>query len=316
MSVVPAMLRALPRRVRVLEVGPRDGLQNQPARIPVEIKAEWIARLARSGLEEIEVTSFVRPDRVPQLADAAELMARLPRDGRMLYSVLVPNLEGLENALASGARRIALFIAASETFSRKNTNCSIAESLVRCREVFERLGGESVHVRVYISTAFGCPYEGAVPAGKVADLARALHELGAAEIAVSDTIGVATPPLVVEVVEEVKRGIPLEATALHFHDTRGLALANVLVALDHGVGRFDASAGGLGGCPFAPGASGNLATEDLVHLLDSLGIETGVDLERLAEASLWLERHLAAPLPGRMLGALRSRRPASGPDRK
>ncbi|MCI0652506.1 MAG: hydroxymethylglutaryl-CoA lyase [Planctomycetes bacterium] len=300
----------LPGRVRVVEVGPRDGLQNQEQIVPVETKAEWVARLARAGLPEIEVTSFVHPKWVPQLADAPALFAMLPRDTPALFSALVPNRKGLDLALASGVRRIALFTAASETFAQKNINCSIEESFDRFREVFDAIAGSDVHVRAYLSTAFGCPYEGAVEPRRVAELSRRLFEAGAREIAISDTTGVASPAGVEEVVEQAAALIPRAAIALHFHDTRGLAAANVLVGLQLGITTFDASGGGLGGCPFAPGAAGNLATEDLVHLLHALGIETGIDLNAVVGANLWFETHFAAPFPGRVLAVHRRNRRA------
>ena len=298
--------RPLPPAVRILEVGPRDGLQNQPSVIPVQLKAEWIGQLARCGFTEIEATSFVHPRWVPQLADASQLMHILrSAPGPTTYSVLVPNLHGLEDALKAGVDHIALFTAASETFNRHNVNCSIAESLRRFEKIFQRLEEQSVEVRAYISTCFGCPYEGEVGPERVAEIARTLHEMGAAVIAVSDTTGIASPPQVCEVVETMATDIPLSEIALHFHDTHGLALTNVLVGLTLGVTQYDASAGGLGGCPYAPGAAGNLATEDLVYLLHSLGIQTGIDLDALIETSLWFETHFLTPFPGRVLASRR-----------
>ncbi|MEE8143195.1 MAG: hydroxymethylglutaryl-CoA lyase [Planctomycetota bacterium] len=294
------------KKVRVVEVGPRDGLQNQGEIIPVHLKLEWIEHLSACGLPEIEVTSFVNPRWVPQLADAIELAQRLPQGGS-IYSALVPNLHGLEDALSAGVRNIAVFTATSETFNQKNINCSVAESLQRFEKIFQRLQGESVRVRGYLSTCFGCPYEGEVPAAEVARLAKELQGLGCAEIAVSDTIGVATPRQVQEVVEKVAEQIPVTKLALHFHDTRGMALVNVMAGLDLGVTTYDASSGGLGGCPFAPGATGNLASEDLVFLLDSLGIETGIDLDALAATNLKFERHFPQPFPGRVLGSYRDK---------
>ena len=305
-----SFLTRLPEHVKVIEVGPRDGLQNQSTPIPVDLKAEWIRRLTACGFEEIEVTSFVHPQWVPQLADAAELVAILPRDAVTLYSVLVPNRTGLERALASDIERIALFTAASETFNQRNINCSIAESLARFREIFAAIAaaGRTLHVRGYISTCFGCPYEGAVDPAAVEKVAGELLALGCAEIAVSDTTGVAHPRQVLEVVERVAHTVPLESLALHFHDTRGLALANVLAGLEAGVTTFDSAGGGLGGCPYAPGAAGNLATEDLVHLLHSLSVDTGIDLDQLMETDLWFETHFQSDFPGRMLAAARHRR--------
>lgn len=292
-----------PRTVRVVEVGPRDGLQNQRVAVPTATKLAWIERLARAGLREIEATSFVRPDRIPQLADAAAVAAGLPRVPGVLYSALVPNRKGLEAALAAGISRIALFTAASETFCRENIGVGIAESIERFRELLASAGGTELWVRGYVSTCFGCPYEGAVPAERVVEVAARLLELGVGEIAVSDTIGVATPADIHRVLDALAPVLPVESTALHLHDTRGTALANVHAALGRGIATFDAAAGGLGGCPYAPGASGNLATEDLVYLLDGLGIESGVDLAKLIEASLWFEGELGSPLPSRVLRA-------------
>lgn len=296
-------MSALPRAVRIVEVGPRDGLQNQRVAVPTATKLVWIERLARAGLREIEATSFVRPDRVPQLADAAAVAAGLPRVPGVLYSALVPNRKGLEGALAAGIDRIALFTAASETFCRENIGVGIAESIERFRELLGAAGGRELWVRGYVSTCFGCPYEGAVPPSRVVEVVEELLALGVDEIAVSDTIGVATPADIHRVLDALAPVLPVPATALHLHDTRGTALANVLAALGRGIATFDSAAGGLGGCPYAPGASGNLATEDLVYLLDGLGIGSGVDLAALIEASLWFEGELGSPLPGRVLRA-------------
>lgn len=301
----------LPRAVRIVEVGPRDGLQNQSRQIPTDVKVEWIRRLDAVGLSEIEATSFVHPKWVPQLADATPLLAELARGAPLKtpLSALVPNLKGLEPALAGGLERIALFTAASETFSQKNTNASIEETLARFVEVFAVLAarptGGRMRVRGYVSTCFGCPYEGAIAPAAVVRVARRLRELGCAEIALSDTIGVATPAQVEDVVLAVAEHVPLCDLALHLHDTRGTALANVYAGLLLGVRTFDASAGGLGGCPFAPGAAGNLATEDLVYMLQGLGLASDVDIAALGAATLWFESQLGATLPGRVLGSLR-----------
>lgn len=306
-------MSGLPQSVRIVEVGPRDGLQNQPTAIPTATKLAWIERLARAGLREIEVTSFVRPDRIPQLADAAEVAAGLPAVEGTLYSALVPNLRGLENALAAGIDRIALFTAASETFCRKNINASIAESIERFGAMFDAASASVPWIRAYVSTCFGCPYEGQVSTSAVVRVCQELLALGVDEVAISDTIGVATPADIHRVVDALTApGVlgyddPIALLALHLHDTRGTALANVYAGLERGISTFDAAAGGLGGCPYAPGASGNLATEDLVYFLDGMGIETGVDLEALTGASLWFEAELGTTLPGRVLGAARSR---------
>lgn len=297
----------MPNPVRIVEVGPRDGLQNQPSSIAVEHKLEWIRRLASAGLREIEATAFVHPKWVPQLADADALASSLPQANVALPSALVPNAKGLERALASGLRRFALFTAASETFCQKNTNCTIEESFARFAEVFERLADDSAEtwVRGYISTCFGCPYEGDVPVSRVAAVASRLHDMGVSEVVISDTTGVGFPPAVHAVVEAVVAHVPRERVALHFHDTRGQALVNVYAGLEAGIATFDSSAGGLGGCPYAPGAAGNLATEDLVTLLDSLHIESGVDVAAVAAASLWFESVLSTPLPSRVLATYR-----------
>ena len=281
-----------PQRVTVVEVGPRDGLQNEPASIPTAEKIVFVDALSRAGLPVVEVSAFVSPKWVPQMADAAEVFAGIERKPGTRYPALVPNLAGLERAHAAGVTEIAVFAASSETFSRRNINQSIAESLETYRAVCQRARTLGLRVRAYLSTAFGCPFEGAVDPKRVADVAVALIEMGAFEIAVSDTIGIAHPGQVPEVVGVVAQRVGLEQIALHFHDTRGTALANVLTALDLGIATFDSSAGGLGGCPYAPGATGNLATEDLLYMLHGLGIQTGVSLDAVVEASA----RIAAPV--------------------
>lgn len=301
------MLKAdLPRSVRIVEVGPRDGLQNQPDSISAEHKLGWIERLAAAGLQEIEGTAFVHPKWVPQLADADVVAQQLPRLVQK-PSALVPNRAGLTRAIDAGLDRIALFTAASETFCQKNTNCSIDESLDRFAEVFAAIKShkKSMWVRGYVSTCFGCPYEGDVDVAAVVRVTQQLLELGVDEVAISDTIGSATPLQVEQVLRAVTKVCTVDRLALHFHDTRGQALVNVWAGLRMGVTTFDASAGGLGGCPYAPGASGNLATEDLVYFLDSLGISSGVQLAALVEASLWFEQHCTAAFPGRVLASSR-----------
>jgi hydroxymethylglutaryl-CoA lyase len=295
-----------PARVHLVEVGPRDGLQNERAELPTSDKIRFVDLLGDAGLPSIEVSAFVSPRWVPQMADAGEVFAGIRRRSGTRYAALVPNLVGLERARAAGATEVAIFAASSETFSRKNINQTIDESLATYREVAAAARDAGLRVRGYLSTSFGCPYEGPVPPSRVAELAGRLIELGAFEVALSDTIGVATPGKVVEVVEQVARHLPLPRIALHFHDTRGTALANVLTALQLGVTTFDASAGGLGGCPYAPGASGNLATEDLVYMLDSLSIETGVSLQRVVEASRFIESRLDHPLPSKYLQAVKN----------
>lgn len=278
----------LPRRVTIYEVGPRDGLQNEATVVPTGVKVAFVDLLAAAGLPVIEVTSLVRPDAIPQLSDAEAVLRDIDRPPDTLYTALVPNLRGMERIGPGMVGGIALFTAASETFSRRNTNASIGETLDRFRPVVERARADRLWVRAYVSTAFGCPYEGAVPAEAVVDVTRAVAALGVDEIAISDTIGVATPADVLRVIRAVNAVIDLPRLALHVHDTRGTALANVLTGLQLGITTYDSSAGGLGGCPYAPGASGNLATEDLVYLLDGMGIETGVSLDGVVAASEYL----------------------------
>ena len=296
-----------PSRVTVVEVGPRDGLQNEAAAIATEHKIAFVNRLSEAGLPVIEVSAFVSPRWVPQMADADSVFAGIERRAHTRYTALVPNLAGLERARAADLREIAIFAAASESFSRRNINQGIDESLETYRAVCARAAELNLRVRAYLSTAFGCPFEGAVPASRVAQVAAALIEMGAFEVSVSDTIGIAHPGQVPDVVGAVAERVPLERIALHFHDTRGTALANVLTALDLGISTFDASAGGLGGCPYAPGATGNLATEDLVYMLSGLRIETGVDLDALLAASAFIEPHVGHALPSRYYRATRGR---------
>jgi hydroxymethylglutaryl-CoA lyase len=288
-----------PPRVTVVEVGPRDGLQNEPGRIGTADKIAFVDLLSAAGLRVIEASAFVSPRWVPQVADAAEVFGGITRRPGTQYAALVPNVVGLERAHAAGVELVAVFAAASETFSRRNINKSIAESLGAYRDVCRRAGELGIRVRGYVSTAFGCPFEGVVLPSRVAEVSRALVEMGAYEVAVSDTIGVGHPRQVADVVHAVAEWVPREQIALHFHDTRGTALANVLAALAEGIATFDASAGGLGGCPYAPGATGNLATEDLIYMLDGLGIESGVDLEAVVAASRFIEPLVGHPLPSR-----------------
>jgi isopropylmalate/homocitrate/citramalate synthase len=297
----------IPRRVTIVEVGPRDGLQNEKTAIATADKVAFVNRLSRAGLPVVEVTAFVSPKWVPQMADAADVLAAIDRAPGTRYTALVPNLAGLERAQAAGVTEVAIFAAASDTFSRRNINQGIDDSLQTYRAVTARAQALGMRVRAYLSTAFGCPFEGPVDAARVAGISAALVEMGAFEVAVSDTIGVAHPGQVPAVLEAVAARVPLAQIALHFHDTRGTALANVLTALQHGVATFDASCGGLGGCPYAPGATGNLATEDLVYMLDGLGIETGVRLDGLLQASSLIEPLVGHALPSRYFQAERSR---------
>jgi hydroxymethylglutaryl-CoA lyase len=289
--------------VKVVEVGPRDGLQNEKVTIPTEAKVEYITALADAGLKVIEAGAFVSPKWVPQMADTAEVYREIPKDPGVEFPVLVPNMKGLERAIEAGVKSIAIFTAASDTFNKRNINMTIDESFANYAPVAARARAEGMRVRGYISTAFGCPYEGDVPAEKVLEVSARLLDLGCYEVSVGDTIGVGTPMQVQGVVGMLLQVIPASKLAMHFHDTRGTALANTLAALEMGIATFDASSGGLGGCPFAPGASGNLATEDLVYMLDHMGIETGVSLDRLVAASSIVGPYLDHPLPGRYLQA-------------
>jgi hydroxymethylglutaryl-CoA lyase len=292
-------------RVKMVEVGPRDGLQNEAASIATADKVAFVDRLSEAGHRVIEVSAFVSPKWVPQMADAAEVFAAITRRPGTRYTALVPNLAGLSRAVDARVDEIAIFAAASETFSRRNINQTIAESLDRYAAVCARATDAGLPVRAYVSTAFGCPFEGPVAPDAVADVAAALVEMGAYEVAISDTIGIAHPGQVPIVVQAVAARVPIARIALHFHDTRGTALANVLTALPLGITTFDASAGGLGGCPYAPGATGNLATEDLLYMLDGMGIETGVSIERVLEASRFIEQKIGHPLASRYAAAVR-----------
>lgn len=292
-----------PPAVTIVEVGPRDGLQNERAAIPTADKVRFVEALADAGHRVIEVSAFVSPKWVPQMADAADVFAGLTRRPGVRYTALVPNLAGLERALAAGVDEIAVFAAASERFSAANLNATIAQSLERFGEVIRAATAAGRPTRGYVSCAFGCPFEGAVAPDAVLRVTDALLALGVYEVAVSDTIGIGHPGQVQTLLASLRKTVPVERLALHFHDTRGTALANVLAGLDAGVTTFDAAAGGLGGCPFAPGASGNLATEDLLYVLDGLGVTTGVDRARVAEASRAIGAFLDHPLRSRVVQA-------------
>ena len=283
---------SLPGRVTLVEVGPRDGLQNEAKTPPTAVKVELIERLAEAGLPVVEVGAFVSPKWVPQMADSAEVLAAVRRRPGVRYPVLVPNMKGYEAAKAAGAEEIAVFGAASESFTQKNINCSIAESLARFEPVAAAARADGLRLRGYVSCVLGCPYEGAIAPAAVARVSRALLDLGCAEISLGDTIGVGTPARARAMVEAVAAEVPMERLALHFHDTYGQALANVLTCLELGVAIVDSAVAGLGGCPYAKGASGNLASEDLLYMLDGLGIETGVDLEALAAAGRFISDQL------------------------
>ncbi len=279
-------------RATIVEVGPRDGLQNEAVTLPVETKVALIERLADAGLPVIEAGAFVSPQRVPQMADSGEVLRRTRRRPGVRYPVLTPNLRGYVDARAAGADEVAVFAAASETFSQKNINCSIAESMARFREVCVRAAAERVRVRGYISCVLGCPYEGAVPVTQVVEVAESLAAMGCAEISLGDTIGVGTPNAAKAMLTAVAASLPMDRLAVHFHDTYGQALANILACLDVGIRTIDASVAGLGGCPYARGASGNVGTEDVAYMLRGLGIETGIDLDRLSESGSFITSHL------------------------
>ncbi len=288
-----------PAQVSIVEVGPRDGLQNEAARVPAAEKIAFVNRLAAAGHTRIEVTAFVSPRWVPQMADAAEVCAGIERRPGVRYSALVPNLTGLTRARAANSDEVAVFPAASETFSQRNLNQSIAEAMAAAEDVCTEALAAGLPVRAYLSTSFGCPFEGAVPPARVIDLTARLLDFGAYEVSVSDTIGVAHPRQVTDLLHDLGARVPLSRIALHVHDTRGTALVNVYAALEAGVSTFDASSGGLGGCPYAPGATGNLATEDLVYMLDGLGVATGVRLDGIIEASRAIEPLVGHPLTSR-----------------
>lgn len=294
-------MNPFPKHVRIVEVGPRDGLQNESTVVPTAKKAEFIRLLIAAGAKDIEVASFVHPKWVPQLADAQDLIRQLEPHADVRYSALVPNMKGLERAMETGIRRIAVFTAASETFNRKNINMGIQESIDVFTPVVARALKEGLSVRGYVSTCFVCPYEGAVAKEKVADVAGSLFDLGVDEVSIGDTIGAATPRDVEITVGYLSGRFPVSRLAMHFHDTYGMAVANVYQSLQMGITTFDSSAGGLGGCPYAPGASGNVATEDLIYLFDRLQIETGVDLKLLRRASHFIGQELARDLPSRVL---------------
>ncbi|MCA3134869.1 MAG: hydroxymethylglutaryl-CoA lyase [Rhodocyclaceae bacterium] len=299
-----------PASVRIVDVGPRDGLQNEPGNVPTAVKVELIERLAAAGLPAVEATSFVSPKWVPQMADAAEVMAALARRPGTSYPVLVPNLKGLEGALAAGAREVAVFAAASEAFSRRNINCSIEESLARFEPVCAQALAAGVKVRGYVSCVLGCPYEGEVTPEAVARVSACLSEMGCYEVSLGDTIGVGTADQTQRMVEAVTRHVPVERLAGHFHDTYGQALANIVAAMDLGVATFDSSVAGLGGCPYAKGATGNVATEDVLYLLHGLKVHTGVDLEAVVDAGSFICEAIGranASRAGRAMAAKRGR---------
>lgn len=302
---------ALPTKVRIVEVGPRDGLQNEKQIVATETKVELIDRLADAGLKTIEATSFVSPKWVPQMGDAAEVMARIARRDDVAYPVLTPNEKGLEAALAAGASEVAVFGAASEAFSQKNINCSIAESLVRFRPVVEKAKKAGVKVRGYVSCVVGCPYQGEVSPLMVAEVAWSLFEMGCYEVSLGDTVGAGTPEKVKAMIEAVAKRVPLKKLAGHYHDTYGMAVANIYASLEMGVAVYDASVAGLGGCPYAAGASGNVATEDVVWLLRGLGIDAGIDLDKLVDTGAWISQALGREPNSKVTRALLAKKAAA-----
>jgi len=285
----------LPAKVNIVEVGPRDGLQNEKQVVPTEIKIELIDRLADAGLRVIEATSFVSPKWVPQMGDNAAVMQGIKRDPAAVYPVLTPNLQGFDAAVQAGASEVAIFGAASESFSRKNINCSIAESLKRCEPILSSASALEIPVRGYVSCVVGCPYEGEIAPGQAAGIAKQLFDMGCYEISLGDTIGVGNPATIRRMIEACARLVPIARLAGHYHDTYGMAIANIYASLEMGMAIFDASVAGLGGCPYASGASGNVATEDVVYLMQGMGIETGVDLVKLAAIGDWISSAIDRP---------------------
>ncbi len=281
--------------VRIVEVGPRDGLQNEKAIIPTTTKIEFINRLSQTGLKTIEVTSFVSPKRIPQLADAAEVYSGIEKIPTIHYPVLIPNLQGMQNALALNIKNIAVFCAVSETFSQKNTHCSIEESFERIEEIMELAKSNQISVRGYLSCVLGCPYEGEIPLQQIVPIAQRLYETGCDEISLGDTIGVGTPIKAQNLIKALKDIIPIKKLAIHFHDTYGQALANIYACMELGISIIDSSVAGLGGCPYAKGATGNVATEDVVYMLNGMGIKSGVDLESLLKVSRYVSEFTGRP---------------------
>ena len=301
-------LAALPGRIRLCEMGPRDGLQNIPDTVPLAVKLGLIEHLQQAGLDYIEVAAFVSPKAVPQMADGEAVCAGLVRRPGVTYAALAPNVQGLERAMAAGIGEVGLFTAASEVFSQHNTRCSIEESLARAAAIAGPAGAAGVRLRGYVSCVLGCPYEGATDPGRVAELAAALFDLGCYEVSLGDTIGVGTPGKARALLQRVRQSAPTQPLALHFHDTYGQALANILACLDLGIASVDASVAGLGGCPYAPGASGNVASEDVVYMLHGLGIATGVDLDALCRAGAYISEQLGRPSASRAGRAFAARR--------
>ncbi|WP_119153670.1 hydroxymethylglutaryl-CoA lyase [Caldimonas tepidiphila] len=306
-------MSAAAEKVRIVEVGPRDGLQNEKQPVPTAVKLELIERLAAAGLRDIEATAFVSPNWVPQMGDHAEVMAGLPSAERfpgVNYPVLAPNMKGYEAAVAAGAKEVAVFAAASEAFSQKNINCSIEESITRFEPILLDARQRGVRVRGYVSCVVGCPYEGAIDPGRTAEVAQRLFELGCHEVSLGDTIGVGNPRTILAMLEAVAKRVPVEKLAGHYHDTWGMAIANIHASFQFGLRTFDSSVAGLGGCPYAKGASGNVATEEVVYLLHGLGADTGVDLDALVDCAAWIGGLLQRP-PSRVAAARRAGRAAN-----
>ena len=301
------MTMAYPKSVRIVEVGPRDGLQNEKSAVSVETRIELINRLSETGLKTIEAGAFVSPKWVPQMASTDMVFAAINKKSGVSYPVLVPNAKGMENAVAAGVKEIAVFAAASESFSQKNINCSIAESLERFKPVLEEAKKHNIKVRGYVSCVLGCPYEGEIKPAAVVKVAKALFDMGCYEISLGDTIGTGTPVKTRILLEAVKKEIPVTALAVHFHDTYGQALANILVALEEGIAVVDSAVSGLGGCPYAKGASGNVSTEDVLYMLNGMGIETGVNLDKLAGAGRFIAEALQRPTASKSAQALAAR---------
>jgi hydroxymethylglutaryl-CoA lyase len=302
---------ALPSKVRIVDVGPRDGLQNEKQNVSTATKIELIRRLGETGLRSIEATAFVSPKWVPQMADAAEVLGGIERRAGVSYPVLTPNMKGLDAAIAAGATEVAIFGAASEAFSQKNINCSIAESLERFRPLVQAAKTAEIKVRGYVSCVLGCPYQGEVAPNNVAEVAKALFDMGCYEISLGDTIGCGTPEKTKVMIEAVARRVPLKKLAGHYHDTWGMAIANIYASLQLGVSVFDSSVAGLGGCPYAAGASGNVATEDVVWLLKGLGIESGIDLDKLIDTGVWISAELGREPVSRVARATLAKRAAA-----
>jgi hydroxymethylglutaryl-CoA lyase len=301
---------SLPSKVKIVEVGPRDGLQNEKETIPADVKVELVDRLTRAGFVNIEAASFVSPKWVPQMATSAEVMARITRKPGVIYSALTPNLKGLEAAIAARADEVVIFGAASEAFSQRNINCSIAESIERFREVAQAAKQARLRLRGSISCAFGCPYQGEVPVESVADVVRRLRELGCDEIDIADTIGVGTPKKVQAVMDAVAKEFPIDRLSGHFHDTYGQALANIYASMEAGISIFHSSVAGLGGCPYAKGATGNVATEDVLYMMHGMGIETGIDLDAVVDAGQFISAHLGRKAVSRAGTAIATKRAA------